>query len=370
MNQDLLNIEGRVRAGLPLAPLTTLGIGGVSEYYFLAETVIDLIAACQWANERNLPVRILSGGSNLVIADAGVAGLIIDLRTKGVQFDSDQSRAFVTAQAGENWDALVETIVERGYSGLECLSGIPGRVGATPIQNVGAYGQEVAQSIAHVDAYDLLNNSVVRIGSGECEFAYRNSRFRARESGRYVILSVCYELKHNGSPVTGHADLTRLLNQNGVIRPTTLDLRKAVLAVRRSKAMVLDPSNPCSRSCGSFFVNPVVSEDLAEEIRSRSDTRHIPIYSLPAGGAKIAAAWLIERAGFVRGYRDGPVGLSGQHSLAIVAYDLAMARDVCDLGRKIQDAVLQRFGVELLPEPVFWGYSAFRRGLPEYGARG
>jgi UDP-N-acetylmuramate dehydrogenase len=365
MNEDPHNIECRIEAKQPLAPMTTLGVGGESEYYFVAETVSDLIAACRWAKGRALPVRVLSGGSNLVIADTGVAGLTIDLRTKGIQFELKESRVMVTAASGENWDALVEMVAERGYCGLECLSGIPGRVGATPIQNVGAYGQDVAQSVAHVDAYDLLDDSVVRIGSSECEFAYRNSRFRARESGRYVILSVCYELRRNASPVTGHAELTRLLKENGVTQPTTAELRRAVLTLRRSKSMVLDPSNPWSRSCGSFFVNPVVSEVLAEEIRSRCGTQHVPLYSLPEGGAKIAAAWLIERAGFSRGHRDGPVGLSGGHSLAIVAYDQASARDVCDLGRRIQDAVLQQFGVELLPEPVFWGYSTFRRGLPE-----
>jgi UDP-N-acetylmuramate dehydrogenase len=359
MNEEHCAIQQRLVVHQPLAPLTTLGVGGGAEYYILAETVEDVVAACGWANQRQLPIRILSGGSNLVVADAGVPGLIIDMQLRGMSIERNGSVAFVKAAAGEIWDELVAQVVERGQRGLEGLSGIPGRVGATPIQNVGAYGQDVSQSIVCLEAYDKLERSVVTITNQQCEFDYRTSRFRAKDRGRFIILSVSFRLAE-GAPPASHAELMQRLD---VENATARQMRDAVLALRRSKSMVFDRVDPWSRSCGSFFLNPIVPAAVAEGIQSQTATRQAPLYPLAGGMTKIAAAWLIERAGFSRGHREGTVGLSEKHSLAIVAHGQATARDVCRFARRIQAAVMERFNVELLPEPVFWGYGALDRGL-------
>ncbi len=362
MNQENCAIERRLVVHQPLAPLTTLGVGGGAQYYFLAETAEDVAAACGWANQRQLPIRILSGGSNLVVSDAGVPGLIIDMQLRGMSVECNGSFVFVKAAAGEIWDELVARVVECGYCGLEGLSGIPGRVGATPIQNVGAYGQDVAQSIVCLEAYDQLENAVVTITNQQCEFDYRTSRFRAKDRGRFIILSVSFRLALEGAPRASHAELMQRLD---IDNATVQQMRNAVLALRRSKSMVFDRVDPWSRSCGSFFLNPIVPAVVAEAIQSQTATRQAPLYPLAGGMTKIAAAWLIERAGFSRGHREGAVGLSEKHSLAIVAHGQATARDVCRFARRIQAAVMERFNVELLPEPVFWGYGALHRGLPD-----
>lgn len=362
MNENRLTVEHRILRRQPLAPLTTLGVGGVAEYYISIETTAELAAACNWANRQHLLTWVLSGGSNLVVSDDGVPGLTIDIRIKGVSFEQSGESVSATVAAGENWDEFVAQTTARGHAGLECLSGIPGRVGATPIQNVGAYGQDVGQVITRLSAYDRLQNAVVTLDAGECDFSYRSSRFRDRDRGRFVILAVSFELRANGTTGARHAELSRWLGSE----PTTpKDMRDAVLELRRSKSMVYDPADPWSRSCGSFFVNPVVPAVTADRIRLRSGIGQPPMYPMPGGLVKIAAAWLIERAGFARGFRDGAVGLSNKHTLAIVAHAHATASDICRFARRIQDGVLEQFEVELLPEPVFWGYDAFRRGLPQ-----
>jgi UDP-N-acetylmuramate dehydrogenase len=362
MNEEHYAIERRLVVHQPLAPLTTLGVGGGAEYYFLAETADDLVAACGWANQRQLPIWILSGGSNLVVADAGVPGLIIDVQLRGMSIERKGSLVAVKAAAGEVWDELVDQVVKRGHHGLEGLSGIPGRVGATPIQNVGAYGQDVAQSIVGLEAYDRLENAVVAITNEQCEFDYRTSRFRAKDRGRFIIMSVSFRLTLDGAPRASHAELKQRLD---IENATAQQVRDAVLALRRSKSMLFDRVDPWSRSCGSFFLNPIVPAVVAERIQLQAATSQAPIYPLADGMTKIAAAWLIERAGFSRGHRDGAVGLSEKHSLAIVARNQATARDVCRFARRIQAAVMERFNVELLPEPVFWGFGALHRGLPD-----
>jgi len=361
MKDDHHSVEARVLHHQPLAPLTTLGVGGDAEYYFVANSVADVIAACRWARDRMLPISVLSGGSNLVVADSGVRGLTLDLRLKGVQIDMRGDVAMVTAAAGENWDEFVAELAHNGYAGLECLSGIPGRVGATPIQNVGAYGQEVGQVIAKLVAYDRVQNELATFEAQACGFGYRTSRFRAKDRERYVILSVTFVLQSDGTARTRHAELIQWL---GTATAKPADMREAVLSLRRAKSMVFDPADPWSRSCGSFFVNPVVSADEADRIRTVTRVERPPVYPLPDGKVKIAAAWLIELAGFVRGHREGSVGLSKKHSLAIVAHSNATARDVCGFARRIQDAVSERFAVELTPEPMFWGYTHLSRGLP------
>jgi UDP-N-acetylmuramate dehydrogenase len=356
--------ELKVEEGRPLAALTSMGVGGRAQYYAVVESVEELCQALKWSRSRSLPMWVLSGGSNLVVADEGLSGLVVDLRLRGISYDVGQNAVQMTAAAGEDWDSLVSETVARGYSGLECLSGIPGRVGATPIQNVGAYGQDVSQTISHVEVFDRETGDITQVEAVDCDFGYRSSRFKGPQSRRFVIVSVCFRLQLSPPSIPSHLELRQQLRAQTPSAPTVSDIRQAVLYLRRAKSMVLDPSDPCSRGCGSFFVNPVVSSDIAASIRDRFASESVPVYPQSYGCSKIAAAWLIEKAGFQRGYRDGNVGLSVRHSLAVVAYPDAEARDVVRLARRIQETVEQKFAVVLVPEPVFWGFSQMQLGLP------
>jgi UDP-N-acetylmuramate dehydrogenase len=261
----------------------------------------------------------------------------------------------VTAAAGEPWDALVGRAVERGCAGLECLSGIPGSVGATPIQNVGAYGQEVSETVIHVRALDTRDGKVLTLSNHACRFTYRDSVFKSGEPERWVVLAVQYRLRPNGAPTVRYAELERHLGARGTGTPSLADVRAGVLDIRRSKSMVIEPGDENRRSCGSFFTNPIVTVAAAAKVQAVVGDPAMPQWPLPDGRVKLAAGWLIERAGFARGLRDGPVGLSTRHALAIVAHEGARASDVARFARRVQAVVAERFGVRLIPEPVFWG---------------
>ena len=264
----------------------------------------------------------------------------------------------LTAAAGEPWDDLVRMTVERGWAGLECLSGIPGLVGATPIQNVGAYGQEVSETVTTVRVLDTESGRILTLATRECGFGYRDSRFRSVEPERWVVLAVTYRLRPGGAPAVRYADVEQHLAARGVASPTLADVRETVLAIRRSKSMVLDPRDPNRRSCGSFFTNPIVSAADCARVEVLARDPAMPRWLQPDGRVKLSAAWLIERAGFRRGEADGPVGLSTRHTLAVVAHEGARARDVVAFAAKLRTRVLDRFGVRLTPEPVFWGLPA------------
>jgi UDP-N-acetylmuramate dehydrogenase len=243
--------------------------------------------------------------------------------------------------------------VERGWAGLECLSGIPGLVGATPIQNVGAYGQEVSDTVTTVRALDTSSDEIAEIAARDCGFAYRDSTFKREAPGRFVVLAVTYRLRPGGTPTLTYGDVQRALAGRP---PSLAETRAAVLTIRRGKSMTLDqPADPNRRSCGSFFLNPIVDTALAASVTERSGDPAMPRWPQPDGRVKLSAAWLIERAGFTRGERDGPVGLSTRHTLAVVAHDGARTGDVLAFARRVQDRVEQRFGVRLSPEPVLWG---------------
>jgi UDP-N-acetylmuramate dehydrogenase len=261
----------------------------------------------------------------------------------------------VTAAAGEPWDELVRVAVDHGWAGFECLSGIPGLVGATPMQNVGAYGQEVSETVIAVRALDTRTGRIMTFENRECRFGYRDSLFRSDEPGRYVILTVVYRLRPRGAPTVRYADVEKDLAARGIAKPSLADVRASVLAVRRAKSMVLDPLDANRRSCGSFFTNPIIPGAELTRVESRAGGPLMPRWSLPGGQVKLSAAWLIERAGYTRGHAEGPVGLSTNHALAIVAHDGARAGDVVAFARRVQTAVADRFGVRLTPEPVFWG---------------
>jgi UDP-N-acetylmuramate dehydrogenase len=303
-----------------------------------------------------VPLRILGGGSNLVVADAGVDALVVHMTLRGMATGEVGGGVDVTAAAGEPWDALVRTTVERGWAGIECLSGIPGLVGATPIQNVGAYGQEVADTVTAVRALDTTRGEIVSLPAAGCGFAYRDSLFKSGQPGRWVVLAVTYRLRPAGAPTLGYAEIARHLAERGVTSPAVADVRQAVLAVRRTKSMVIDAEpDPNRRSCGSFFLNPIVAAADADAVAGRAGQVAMPRWPQPDGRVKLSAAWLIEHAGFRRGERQGPVGLSTRHTLAVVAHEGARASDVLAFARRLQDTVEARFGVRLTTEPVFWG---------------
>ena len=336
-----------------LAPHCTLGVGGPARFFLdLGDerTVLDALA---WSRGRGVPIRVLGGGSNLVVADAGVDALVVRIGMRGIVTREVSGAIELTASAGEPWDALVALTVERGWAGLECLSGIPGLVGATPIQNVGAYGQEVSETLTALRALDTATGHVVTLGNDECGFSYRDSRFKSVEPGRHVILSVTYRLVPGGAPCVRYAELTR-----GVAPPSLGEVRESVLAIRRSKSMVIDAGDENRRSCGSFFTNAIVSTADADRVARVAADPAFPRWPQPDGRVKLSSAWLIERAGFARGHREGAVGLSSRHALAIVAHDGARAADVVAFARRLTEAVQARFGVRLTPEPVFWGLDA------------
>jgi UDP-N-acetylmuramate dehydrogenase len=349
--------------GVPLAPLTTLALGGPARFLVEARDEATVREALAWADRHHTPVHVLGGGSNVVVADAGVAGLVLRVGLRGIAVREMEGAVLVSAAAGEPWDELVALAVGHGWAGLECLSGIPGLVGATPIQNVGAYGQEVADTIVAVRVMDRASGRVGELDRAACRFGYRDSVFRTAAPERHVILGVTYRLRPGGVPAVRHAELGAHLAAHGRARPTTGEVREAVLAVRRAKSMVLEPGDPNRRSCGSFFLNPVVSPDEAERVARIAGEPGPPRWPAP-GGVKLPAAWLIERAGFPRGHRAGPVGLSSRHALAIVAHEGARAADVVRLAARVRAAVMGRFGVRLWPEPAFWGFGRLDEGLP------
>lgn len=356
-----------LQENVPLAPLTTLRIGGPARFFTRAGTVEEIRAALDWADERSLPVLLLGGGSNMLVADEGFDGLVLGLALRGIDAVIDGGSVLLSAAAGEEWDPLVELTVERNWAGFECLSGIPGLVGATPIQNVGAYGQEVSESIVDLEALDRVERRLVTFRNKECRFRYRDSRFKSEEKDRYVILSVRYRLTPDGSPALRYPDLERAIAEGGISSPSLRDVREAVLDVRRRKAMVLDKNEPDSRSAGSFFTNPVMSEETYRRFLERVESdaelcdQRVPTYPVAEGGVKISAAWLIERSGFHRGHRHGNVGLSTRHTLAIVNRGGGTAREVMELVRQIQAGVEERFGIRIVPEPNLIGMKSETR---------
>jgi UDP-N-acetylmuramate dehydrogenase len=341
---------------VPLSPRCTMGIGGSARHFLEAGDEAAVRAAVEWAERRGLPLHVLGGGSNLVIADDGVDGLVLQIALRGVKTREAGVAVELTAAAGEPWDDLVRVTVERGWAGLECLSGIPGLVGATPIQNVGAYGQEVSDTVMAVRALDRRTGQIVGLTPPECGFAYRDSVLKSRTPGRHIVLAVSYRLLRGGAPTVRYADVARDLERRGIRAPSLGEVRRSVLDIRRSKSMVLEPGDPNGRSCGSFFVNPVLTAAELERIeRLAPENPSMPRWPEPDGRVKLSAAWLIEHAGFERGQTDGAVGLSTRHALAIVCHDGARAVDVVAFARRLRARVEERFGIRLVAEPVFWG---------------
>jgi UDP-N-acetylmuramate dehydrogenase len=332
----------KVAHDVPLAPLTTLQVGGT------ARCVVDIEHEDEIADALDLDEHeqtlVLGGGSNLVVPDAGWPGVVLRLRLCDVVVDDE----LVTAGAGVDWDVLVSSMVGDGRGGIECLSGIPGLVGATPMQNVGAYGQEVADTIVDVRVYDRMHGELDTIPAKDCGFGYRTSRFRGNP--RWIIVGVRFRLRRadgsRAAPVR-YAELAQALATAGNGPPTLAAVRDTVLALRRTKAMVVDAADPDTRSAGSFFTNPIVAADLAAKLPAGA-----PRWPQPDGTVKLAAAWLIEHAGFARGTRRGRVGISSKHALALVTRPGATTTELLAFAAEIQGGVRARLGVDLAMEPV------------------
>jgi len=343
----------RLQRNVPLASLTTLGIGGPAKLFVRAETVDEIREVIPWAAARLEPLFILGGGSNVLIADNGFDGVVLQIDLRGMTILSEGSESVtIYVAAGERWDDFVAFAVDRGWAGIECLSGIPGLTGATPIQNVGAYGQEVSETIIGVEAVERDTGRVVTLTNLECGFGYRQSVFKNAAKDRYVVAGVTFRLKPHGSAAIRYPELQKYLDEHQIDAGDLPQVRGAVIAIRKRKGMVLDPSDPDTRSDGSFFMNPVVTPARFEEIRR--DAGNIPHF--PSGDhIKLSAAWLIEQAGFHKGFVHGNVGLSSKHTLAVINRGGGTAREVLELVRMIQDGVRETFGVEIQPEPNLVG---------------
>jgi UDP-N-acetylmuramate dehydrogenase len=342
-----------------LADYTTIGLGGPARDFVPAGTEADLVAAVAAADARGEPVLILGGGSNLVVADEGFDGTVIQVVTRGRSRGGEPGT--VTVAAGEGWDAVVAWTIAEGLAGLECLSGIPGLAGATPIQNVGAYGQDVSQTITGVRAYDRTAGQIVTIAGARCGFGYRTSRFR-RSPGRFVVLDVTFQLAVQPActPVR-YPELATVLGVAPGDQVPSAEARSAVLQLRRRKGMVIDPADPDTRSVGSFFVNPVLDAAALAAVETAARARWgaqtvVPRFDAGDGLVKVPAAWLIERAGFGKGYSLGDgARISGKHTLALVNSGWASTAGLMALAREIRDGVRGTFGVSLTPEPDLVG---------------
>ena len=347
----------RVRKNVELAPLTTLGVGGSARFFVRAESVGDVEGAVAFARGRKLPLFVLGGGSNLLVSDSGWDGLVLQVGISGIQERREPSRTFLSVGAGVDWDKVVAHCVAKNYCGVECLSGIPGSVGGTPVQNVGAYGQEVSETIVAVLTFDLEENRVRELNAAECGFSYRSSIFNSSQRGRYIILRVTYGLSSDIKPSLLYADLQKYFaGRDGT--PSLGEIREAVLNIRASKGMLITAGDPDSRSAGSFFKNPVLSAAQHEELVRRAAERALEVPSYPALSQqrKVSAAWLVENSGFRKGYVRGNAGISRKHALAIVNLGGASAAEIVALKDEIQGRVELAWGVRLEPEPVFVGF--------------
>lgn len=349
---------------VPLSGLTTMRVGGPAARLVTVETPDEVVDAVREVDDADEPLLVLSGGSNLVVADDGFAGTVVRIATRGITVESADScgGVMVRVAAGEGWDDVVARAVDEGWAGVEALSGIPGLTGATPVQNVGAYGQDVSQTIAQVRTWDREAQQVTTFANADCRFTYRHSRFKG--TGRYVVLDVLFqfELADLSRPV-GYADLATGLGVELGARVPLAEARQAVLEQRRKRGMVLDPADHDTWSCGSFFTNPILTADEFDVFAERAAERlgldgpEPPRFPEPGGRVKTSAAWLIDKAGFGKGYGlPGPAALSTKHTLAITNRGGATAKDVAALAREIRDGVREAFGLTLVNEPVFVGH--------------
>ena len=342
-----------IRENVALGPLTTLGVGGAARYFAVAENEADVAEAVRWAMERELPLFVLGGGSNLLVSDAGFPGLVLQIGIKGV---SERDSGVFEVGAGEVWDEFVDRMVKAEMQGIECLAGIPGSVGGTPVQNVGAYGQEVAETIISVRAFDRAVDGFVELDREACKFRYRKSLFNTDEPDRYIVTGVVFRLHPFGQAQVTYGDVKRYFTEsteNADLKTVAAAVRK----IRRGKGMLIVEGDPDCRSAGSFFKNPVIEAGRLTKVAAAASVTEdgVPHWPAAEGMVKLSAAWLIERAGFPKGFRDGAAGISSRHTLALINRGGATAKDIETLQDRIQAGVRDRFGVGLEREPVKLG---------------
>ncbi|HEY5536792.1 MAG TPA: UDP-N-acetylmuramate dehydrogenase [Ignavibacteria bacterium] len=364
-----------VKENILLSGHTNIQLGGNAEYFCECINEEQLLECLAFVKEKNLKVQILGGGSNVIFSDEGYDGMILKTAMKNITISGKGGSdiVLVTAEAGMAWDDFVRICVSQCFAGVECLSGIPGTVGATPIQNVGAYGQEVSSTISEVTTIEISTLNKVVFSNSDCRFGYRQSRFKSEDAGKYIITEVKFLLKRNGEPEIKYPELKEHIDNLKLKNPDTKDLaskedkrrkfselklvRNAVIELRKNKSMVVDENDPDSISCGSFFINPVLNMEEYLEFESRiknSELRktinEIPHF-LTERGVKIPAAWLIENAGFQKGYRRKGAGISSKHTLAIINSG-GNTKDVLDLAKEIESGVNTLFGITLIREPI------------------
>ena len=343
---------------VPLANLTTFRLGGPARFFVEAKSIAELQDSVALARSKNLPLFVLGGGSNLLVADSGWPGLVLKVAIAGIErLDDVEGKARFQVGAGESWDRFVSYAVRARCAGVECLSGIPGSVGGTPVQNVGAYGQEVSETIESVEVFDLRDGQVRELCVEAAGFAYRSSIFNTTERGRFIILRVTYALVPGGEPRIGYADLKRHF-EGRETSPNLAETREAVRHIRALKGMLIVAGDPDCQSAGSFFKNPVISREQHADLEKRAAAKGLTLPSYPAleKNKKISAAWLVEHSGFARGYGFGHVGISSKHTLAIVNRGQATAVEVLALKDQIQQRVEEIWGLRLEPEPVMVGF--------------
>jgi UDP-N-acetylmuramate dehydrogenase len=355
----------KFQESIPLAPYTTFGIGGPARFFCEVEGEAEIEEAVQFARDRNLRLFILGGGSNLLVSDEGYSGLVLRV---GTTLSKHESRSgddvLLTVGAGEDWDDVVLYAVDRGYAGIECLAGIPGDVGGTPVQNVGAYGQEVAETIASVHAYDLEIRKFVDLDHEACRFGYRRSLFNTEARGRYIVTAVTYKLRSGGEAALRYADVKRYFAAqiDRGEKPTLREVYDAVRSIREQKGMLARQGGPDGRSAGSFFKNPVVPSAMVAQVALRAgcSTDEVPQYRAGEGTVKLPAAWLVEQAGFHKGFAMGRAAISSRHTLALVNLGGATAVELIALRDAVVKAVQHKFAVLLEQEPVMLGFSSTR----------
>ncbi len=345
-----MEIQNRIQ----LSGLTTIELGGNAEYFAECRNPGEIVSALQFADDRKIPFQIFSGGSNIIFPDEGYNGIVIRIMNKGISFTEVDEIVFADVAAGEKWDDFVKVCIEKNLAGVECLSGIPGSVGATPIQNVGAYGQEVKDVIDSVTVMDTLTKEIFSFSNSECRFEYRNSRFKSDDADRFIVTEVKFAFRKNMEPVVSYVELAKYISENQTgydsadCNTKLFYIRESVLKLRKKKSMIIDNSDPNTKSCGSFFKNPIVSKSILDSLRSEYPS--IPCFRYK-DKYKISAAWLIETAGFHKGYTDNGVGISENHSLALINKG-GSTTSLLSLAKEIETKVNERFGIELEKEPV------------------
>ena len=373
MTEDLREKLKGVEENVILAPYTTFHIGGVAKYFFTAKSADDMMRAVSAAVECSVPFFVLAGGSNILVSDQGFDGLVILSQIHGLHTELKRGKAIVTAGAGESWDIIVARAVENNWAGIECLSGIPGTVGAAPVQNIGAYGQSVGEAVQSVEVVDSRDGTRVTFNNAQCGFGYRTSILK-KARGRYIITKVILALTPNGAPLIAYHDLqeyfpsppplsggegdrAKARSGEGATIPSLAEVRNAVIEIRARKGYVIMPEYECYKTAGSFFMNPIVSREQFEKLQSIIQGCYDPwSWPFPNGQVKVSAACLLQSAGFPKGYRRGVVGISPKHSLSIVNFGNATAREVIALAEDIKKSVQEKFGIKLEEEVQLVGF--------------